>query len=62
MSESGVGTKVRVGRFAGCIGQHALASDEVRMLGMKGHEREHVLVRSIRMPDAWIPLEHVEEP
>lgn len=64
MSDSGIGTPVRVGRFAGCVGQHTLASDDVQFDGFP--RREHVLVRSTRVNgptryiDAWIPLEHVE--
>lgn len=58
MTDSGIGTPVRVGRFVGCNGQHTLASDDVQLDGFP--RREHVLVRSTRRPDAWIPLEHVE--
>lgn len=46
MSGSGIGVAVRVGRFAGCHGQHTLASDEVRVQGFP--LREHVLVRHHR--------------
>lgn len=57
MTDSGIGTPVRVGRFAGCVGQHTLASDDVQLEGFP--RREHVLVRSSRDMLAWIPLEHV---